>query len=251
VDNTTNLVVSGVITVVSHATTAMRLQSGSGGEDDFVNNPGSFPVSKAGMTYMYYNGTVPVASNHLFNTSQAMVVFECTSNTTANDFFTGTNDVVPAIQQFENNGWNIYGVWVLREDWLTGMIPQGQYGAYDWRILSGTEITNIRNAIATSTLHCKNTVKLIQLLGSRNRPRRNPGSCRQFPNFSHECAAIVVAVRRLGRGVPCGLRNPGPGCAHRHDGHCQMVCHEQQGHLSIHGRRCEHLFQPARHPADL
>ena len=212
VGNTTNLVSSGVITVANHATVGMRLQSGSGGENDFLNSPNSFPMTKAGTTYMYFNGTIPVASNHLFNTSQAMIVFECTSNTTPNDFFTGTNDVVPAIQQFENNGWNVYGVWVLREDWLTGMIPQGKYGAYDWRILSTNEISNIRNAIATSTLRCKNSVKLIQLLGSGAATAlgETNGHAANFPTFPPNILQVLQLFDGVGLECHVGYETQAP-----------------------------------------
>ena len=36
----------------------------------------------------------------------------------------------------------------------------------DWRILEPTDISNIRTAVANSTLRCKNNLRLIQLLGS-------------------------------------------------------------------------------------
>ena len=162
------------------ASIAYRLGSDVNGLSDYKNSPNSFPVCKAGTTYMHYDGTPPLASGHLFATTNAIIE---NGMYTVGGVYTGT-DVVSRIQTYENQGWNVFGVILYREDWLnqTNGTPGGSY-TNDWRILTPTDISNIRTALKNSSLKCKNTLKLIQLLGSGATWNETVGHAQNFPTF--------------------------------------------------------------------
>ncbi len=163
------------------ATIAFRLGGDAAGLVDYKNNPESFPVCKSGTTYMHFDGTPPLAGNHLFDTGQALVEI---GMYTVGGQYSGT-EVVNRIRTYEGRGWNVFGVFLYREDWLNGT-PIGDYPV-DWRILSTNEIANIRNAIATASppLQCRDTVKLIQLLGGAS-SASVVGGADAFPVMSEE-----------------------------------------------------------------
>lgn len=89
------------------------------------------------------------------------------------------NGIIKSIAADESAGRNHYGAWFFREDvninphlTTNGVINTNYYGAYsppfygiNHRILAQQDINNIRTALSNSTLKCKSTFKVIQLLG--------------------------------------------------------------------------------------
>ena len=99
----------------AHATVGLRLGVGDAGLDDFLASPDSFPVTKRGADYIYYDshdGTLPTAGA-VFDTTRALVVLNVTPKNSPTDAFTGA-EVVSKLQEFETAGWNVAGVWVRR-----------------------------------------------------------------------------------------------------------------------------------------
>ena len=189
------------------ASVALRLGGDTSGLSDFKNNPTSFPVTKAGTVFMHFDGTPPLASDHLFDTSSAII--EIGMYTVGGAYYTGA-DVVSRIQSYENQGWTVNAVFLYREDWLnqTSGTLIGPY-SNDWRILTPTDIANIRTALANSTLKCKNSVKLIQLLGSGSAWNENLGHAPNFPTFPPDELAYLNA-NFDGLGVECHVGDYDP-----------------------------------------
>ena len=137
------LLVAWLSVATSHAAAnALRLGNQLNGWLDFVNNPNSFPVCKAGLTHLSGGG-----SQHLFDTTNFLLAVAL--NTSVSNTFISGADVVNSLANAESAGNSPTAFWIYREDWLnmTNGIPGGPF-TNDWRILTLTEISNIRAAIA-------------------------------------------------------------------------------------------------------
>jgi autotransporter-associated beta strand protein len=133
------------------AQTSMRID----GADDYRNNPDSFPGCKAGNSLMMQYAP---ASQHLFNTVSAIQV---TPYNNPDPYPPG--HFMNFIDAAEARGYNVAQAWVFREDWKHRPVGAGEYPE-EWRVLSTSELTNIRNMLANSKRRSKN-MKIIQLLG--------------------------------------------------------------------------------------
>ncbi len=173
------------------AKVAMRLHEL---DAQYTEHPDSYPVCKSKLDFMHWDGNPNPTKNALFNTRTALLATPLNSVGT---YYTGA-EVVARIRGYEDNGWEVYGCWLFREDWINTDTPGGDYPA-DWRILSTNEIANIRNAIANANppLRCKDTVKLFQLL-------TKAGTAGKFPYLEEEIINRFKSLDGLGVEVHIG-----------------------------------------------
>jgi hypothetical protein len=127
----------------------------------YLDQPDSYPVSKAGMDYSHIWRPGQPGALGIFDTKKAFIEIGMYQ---LGGHYTG-DEVVKKLTEFEKAGFQPYGVFLYREEWLKG----GHAGVFpeDQRLLSPTEIAAIRHAIAVSDLKNKD-VKLVQLLGARD-----------------------------------------------------------------------------------
>jgi hypothetical protein len=191
-----------IVSVSQGAKVAMRLHEDDG---QYSGNPDSYPVCKSRMDYMHFDGTPTLAKRNLFNTKVGWIEIGMYA---VGGAFDGT-EVLNRLRTYEDNGMEVAGISLYREDWLATDTPGGEY-PIDWRILSTTEITAIRNAIADANppLRCKNTLKIIQLLGAGS-GAWGAGSAQNFPIMS---AAEKDHLKLFdGVGVECHVGDHEPG----------------------------------------
>ncbi len=155
----------------------MRLHDDDGQYSGF---PDSYPVCKSKMDYMHYDGTPTPAMQNLFDTKTGWIEIGVYN---VGGVFDGTK-VLSRLRTYENSGMEVAGVFLYREDWLSTDTPGGAF-PIDWRILSEDEIAAVRNAVATADppLRCKDTLKIIQLLGAGS-GAWGAGSASNFPIMS-------------------------------------------------------------------
>jgi len=147
---------------------------------DWVRNqyfdfPDSYPVCKTGTTHVALDqladGAWPRANNSAHNpfvTRKSVMNYgryPTGENWENNRLYSG-NDVMFRIAYYDNRAWDVQGMFLFRETWqkTEGVDPDATW-QQDKRIVSAEEMRRIHNAIGTSTLNCKNSVKLIQMLG--------------------------------------------------------------------------------------
>jgi len=136
--------------------------------EQYEDYPGSYPVTQEKLTHITFSGAphscVRSDGTRIFDTTFAAV--ESGSGEHAADISYTGNEIVGDIRRYEDVGLSVDHVVVYREDWLMRGTTGGPW-AEDCRILAPQELANIRNAIANSNLKCKDTVKILQLLGPR------------------------------------------------------------------------------------
>ncbi len=186
------------------AKVVMRLHDDDGQYSGF---PDSYPVSKSKTDYMHFDGTPTLDKRNLFDTKTGWIEIGVYA---LGGVFNGT-EVVNRLRTYESNGMEVAGVSLYREDWLATDTPGGAF-PIDWRILSPTEIAAVRTAIATADppLRCRNTLKVIQLLGAGS-GAWGAGSAQNFPIMSaemkeHRAPSTGSACRflELMKYHPCG-----------------------------------------------
>ncbi|MDF7824528.1 hypothetical protein P4B35_10930 [Pontiellaceae bacterium B12227] len=152
---------------VSHAAkNVLRIGNIINGHQDYLDNPDTFPVSKAGHDYMSYAPAYPTAANSVFDTLKMWgEVGLYNEEPTLTGAF-----VLETFERFEKNGYTPVATALYLENWVDDR-PTGTF-SNDLRILSAAELSEIRSAISNSTLKAKSSVKLIQLLGGRVRGQR-------------------------------------------------------------------------------
>jgi hypothetical protein len=184
------------------AKVVMRLHEDDGQYSGF---PDSYPVCKSKMDYMHYDGTPTLAKRNLFDTKTGWIEIGVYA---VGGVFNGT-EVLNRLRTYESNDMEVAGVSLYREDWLATDTPGGAF-PIDWRILSATEIAAVRNAIATADppLRCKDTLKIIQLLGAGS-GAWGAGSAQNFPIFSQEVKEHLKLFDGLG--VECHIGDHEPG----------------------------------------
>jgi hypothetical protein len=155
----------------------MRLHEDDGQYSGF---PDSYPVCKSKMDYMHYDGTPTQAMQDLFDTKTGWIEKGMYS---VGGVFDGT-EVLSRIRTYEDSGMEVAGVFLYREDWIYTDTPGGAF-PIDYRILSVDEIAAVRNAVATADppLRCRDTLKIIQLLGAGS-GAWGAGSASNFPIMS-------------------------------------------------------------------
>jgi hypothetical protein len=148
-------------------------------------------VSKAGTDYVWIydlqfnvdnTGTTPNTVTAAFK-DDALEIFDTRKVFMEMGAYNSTNDYTPAnvqsevidlIKRYEavDVHVNVTHLFVYRENYLWSVDHPGNPGDgpgpidFDRRILSPSDISSLKNALAGSTLRCKNSVKIIQLLGA-------------------------------------------------------------------------------------
>lgn len=185
------------------AKTAIRLNNKKESLDYYKNSPDSYPVCKEKIDFVHMGN--PRASINFFDTKTAFVEHGAYLKTDVGYVKGGTslNNFITSLKSHENGGYEIYGTFVYREEWLkVDVNPDAVGGPFekDRRILSQVDIDNIKEAIAGSTLRSKNSMKLFQLLGGRelgqkgdswlklNTEERN--YLKQFDGIGIECHTV-------------------------------------------------------------
>ncbi len=138
-----------------------------GADSNILNqylNAANYPVCKSGMDYICFDQTLSSDKLRIFDADEAFFVVGTYGPTT--EFNAG--NTVNRIRDYEAVNRDVVGIWMYRENWID---PNGLGGPFpaDRRILSQREIDDHRSAIANANppLQCKDTVKLVQLLGGR------------------------------------------------------------------------------------
>lgn len=149
--------------------TAQHIGFRLGGDSSkhFLANPNEFPVCKKHISLMHFDGKPAPEKRALFDTNKAIIEIGAYGKGAR---FTGKR-VLSRLKSYEACGWDVFGIFVYREDWL-GKNGTGGPFSIDRRILSQQDIDNIKSAIKKSNLKCKNSLKIIQLLGGRVKGQR-------------------------------------------------------------------------------
>ena len=188
------------LTPARAASIAYRL----GGDDallsQYRDQPNSYPTCKAATDYLHFDGALQPWKSSLFKTNKALI--EVGSYGTGASF--NGSEVVKRIRNYEGSGWNVFGVFLYRENWLAGDVG-GPY-PQDRRILSQEELAKIRLAIATANppLKCKSSVKLIQLMGGRVKGQRGDS----WMSFSRSLKEYLKGFD--GVGIECHIGDDNP-----------------------------------------
>ncbi len=157
VNNTGNKTIDLVVTAIppnrSAAKTSMRIDEAS----DYRCYPDSFPTTKMDCDMLMTS--VPVAQR-VFGTAEACIA---APDNKTNDYSVAR--FMETAREMEANGWHISSAWIFRED-AKHRPGSGEFEE-DLRVLSATELANLRAGIANSALKSKD-VKLIQLMGGNN-----------------------------------------------------------------------------------
>ncbi len=159
---------------VDAARTAFRLNNDQALLDLYINNPDAFPVCKRSLSYMHFDSPVNKAKCRLFDTDGAFI--EVGAYDPVNEGFSGKTllKLMEILRGYEAAGFAVHGVFLYREEWIKTDHPKAVGGPFDVdrRILSPTDIRNVRDAIAQSELECKENLKIFQLLGGRVKGQR-------------------------------------------------------------------------------
>ncbi|MDF7824504.1 thrombospondin type 3 repeat-containing protein [Pontiellaceae bacterium B12227] len=180
----------------------MRL---AGDDGQYSGFPDSYPVCKSNMDYMHYDGKPTQAMQDLFDTKTAWVEIGMYD---LGGSFDGSR-VLSRLRTYENYGMEVAGVFLYREDWKKTDTPGGAF-PIDYRILSVDEIAAVRNAVATADppLNCKDSLKIIQLLGAGS-GAWGAGSASNFPIMSESEKEHLKLFD--GVGVECHIGDHEPG----------------------------------------
>jgi hypothetical protein len=157
VNNTANKTIDLVVTAIppnrSAAKTSMRIDEAS----DYRSYPDAFPVTK--MDGDMFMARIPVAQR-VFDTAEACIA---APDNKVDDY--SISRFIGTVRDLESDGWHVSSAWIFRED--AKHRPGAGEFEEDLRVLSATELTNLRAGIANSALRSKD-VKLIQLMGGNN-----------------------------------------------------------------------------------
>jgi hypothetical protein len=141
----------------------MRVGADSTILNQYLNSPNSYPVCKSSMNYICLDQTLTSDKLGIFDTKDAF-------------FVVGTYEVgkefnaastISRVRDYEAVNRNVAAIWMYRENWING--DTGGPFPVDRRILNQREIDDHRSAVANASpaLKCKDTVKLVQLMGGR------------------------------------------------------------------------------------
>ncbi len=160
--------------------------------EQYKNAPNSYPVVKSKTDYVFL-GFGQFHNQSMFATKKAIIEIGTYS---FDGTFTG-DEVVDRIRTYEETfKYDVVGVFVYRENWITQFGGIGGPFKEDRRILSQAEIDLIRQKIAESNLKCKHTVKIIQLLGAVD--------CDSFYNLPQNVLEHLKQFDGLGREIHVG-----------------------------------------------
>jgi hypothetical protein len=155
-----------VLPAAEAARTAFRLNSDPDLIDYYINNPDDYPICKSSLDFMHFDSPVSSVKRRLFDTNSAFVEIGAYGRSNGGFSASKCADAISLLRGYENAGFTVYGVFLYREEWLAVAGGGGPFDV-DRRILSQSDINNFKSALAASTLKCKGSLKIFQLLGGR------------------------------------------------------------------------------------